>query len=91
MSPAQAAQKTGRTQQAVYARRRALQMPDGRAQNMPHSAAAWEPEEDEAVRTLRPQEAAQATGRTLQAVYCRRNELQLPDGRASNGRKPHTP
>jgi hypothetical protein len=41
----------------------------------------WTAQEDELVRTLRPKEAAQRTGRTLVAVWARRRELKLPDGR----------
>lgn len=48
---------------------------------------AWTEAEDELVRTLRPAEAARATGRTLGAVYNRRQELKVPDGRAINGRR----
>jgi hypothetical protein len=42
---------------------------------------SWLSEEDELVRTLPPQEAAERTGRTLRAVYERRNVLRMPDGR----------
>jgi hypothetical protein len=48
----------------------------------------WSAEEDDLVRTLRPKEAAARTGRSLSAVYSRRLELGLPDGRATNGRRP---
>jgi hypothetical protein len=41
----------------------------------------WTADEDEAVRTLPVAEAAQKTGRTLQAVYIRRFKLRVPDGR----------
>src|SRR5262245_18902244 len=41
----------------------------------------WTAEEDEAVRTMRPAEAAEATGRTLVAGWARRRVLGLPDGR----------
>ena len=43
--------------------------------------AAWTAEEDELVRTLPAKAAAERTGRTLAAVYQRRNILKLPDGR----------
>jgi hypothetical protein len=46
-----------------------------------HTALAWTTEEDEAVRTLPPAEAAEKTGRTILAVYRRRSLLGLPDGR----------
>jgi len=38
-------------------------------------------EEDELVRKLTVAEVAQQTGRSRQAVYDRRHELHLPDGR----------
>ena len=41
----------------------------------------WTVEQDELVKTLPVEEAAQRTGRSLQAVYARRSRLQLPDGR----------
>jgi hypothetical protein len=45
---------------------------------------AWTPAENELVRALPAQEAAQQTGRTLGAVRCRRSFLGLPDGRRKN-------
>jgi hypothetical protein len=39
------------------------------------------PEEDELVRTVPAKELVQRTGRTLRAVYDRRLELGMPDGR----------
>lgn len=41
----------------------------------------WTAEQDEMVRTLPASEAARWTGRSLVAVYARRNRLQVPDGR----------
>lgn len=41
----------------------------------------WSAHEDEFVRTLPAQAAAARTGRTLAAVYSRRNVLQVADGR----------
>jgi thiamine pyrophosphate-dependent acetolactate synthase large subunit-like protein len=41
----------------------------------------WTPEEDELVRSLPAQEAAARTGRALNAVYERRIDLKVPDGR----------
>jgi hypothetical protein len=43
--------------------------------------ARWTDEEDELVRTLSVPEVVKRTGRTLSAVYSRRGELKLPDGR----------
>lgn len=47
----------------------------------------WTPQEDEAVRTLPAEEAAAKTGRTLRAVYMRRNRLGMPDARTYEQRK----
>jgi hypothetical protein len=77
MSPKDAAEETVRTLRAVWSRRRALGLPDGRA--------SWTAEDDEKARTLPPKEAAQRSGRTLKAVYERR-ALGLPDGRSASGR-----
>jgi hypothetical protein len=44
-------------------------------------ADSWTAEQDEAVRTMRPKDAAETTVRTLQAVWARRRVLGLPDGR----------
>jgi hypothetical protein len=54
-------------------RRRGTRPPDG--------ARLWTEEEDELVRALPGKEAAGRTGRTLTAVYKRRRQLGLPDGR----------
>lgn len=47
----------------------------------------WTTEQDELVRTLSAEEAARRTGRSLQAVYGRRSQLQLSDGRKRDGRQ----
>jgi hypothetical protein len=52
------------------------------AQRARPRADAWSEGEDALARTLRPKEAAEATGRSLTAVYDRRRVLGLPDGRA---------
>lgn len=41
----------------------------------------WSALDDELVRTLPAKAAAERTGRTLSAIYNRRNVLQVPDGR----------
>jgi hypothetical protein len=41
----------------------------------------WTPEDDELVRTLPAAEVVRRTGRSLIAVYSRRNRLGVPDGR----------
>lgn len=51
----------------------------------------WTAEEDDLVRTLPPAEAAEATGRTLTAVYARRRELKLSGGSAARAMPPLTP
>src|SRR5262249_8361084 len=43
----------------------------------------WTAEEDEAVRTMTPADAVEATGRPLTAVWARRRVLGLPDGRSA--------
>jgi len=49
----------------------------------PKAGRAWSAEEDALVRQLRASEVAARTGRTLQAVYDRRNVLGLNDGRTT--------
>jgi hypothetical protein len=57
----------------------------------PTAGPPWTERENELVRTLPPAEVARRTGRTLQAVYDQRSRLGVPDGRASNGRRPRSP
>jgi hypothetical protein len=40
----------------------------------------WTPEEDELLKTLPEEEVARRTGRTLKAIYTRRQRLGMPDG-----------
>jgi hypothetical protein len=47
----------------------------------PKAGRTWTDEEDELVRTLPAAEVTARTGRSQQAVYDRRHELHLPDGR----------
>jgi hypothetical protein len=47
----------------------------------PAAGEPWSPEEDEMARTLPPEEVARQTSRTLTAVYNRRIDLGVPDGR----------
>jgi hypothetical protein len=51
----------------------------------PKAGRPWTDAEDELVRTRPPKEVAARTGRTVAAVYVRRQVLGVPDGRA--GRK----
>jgi len=59
-----------------------------RGEFKPPGGRAWTATEDELVRTLPALAAARRTKRSLNAVYMRRIRLGLPDGRATNGRKP---
>jgi hypothetical protein len=93
-APSEAASRTGRTLRSVIYRRRALNLPDGRRSNgkVPRGGP-WSGEEDTLVRTMPAAQVAERTGRTLREVYRRRQKLRggkrkLPDGRATNGRKP---
>jgi len=52
----------------------------------PPKGTPWTEREDELVRTLPAKEVAKRTGRTLQAVWSRRRELRLPDGRTKTAR-----
>jgi hypothetical protein len=71
------------------ARRKMSAAQRARGTRPPKAGRPWTAEEDEAVRTLPAAEAAQRTGRSLSAVYSRRSDLQLPDGRRSpSGARP---
>jgi hypothetical protein len=48
---------------------------------LPKPGSPWTEQEDALVRTLAAKEVAKRTGRTLVAVWARRRQLQLPDGR----------
>jgi hypothetical protein len=41
----------------------------------------WTAEEGELLKTLPAEEVAKKTGRTLKAIYTRRQRLGMPDGR----------
>jgi len=88
LADAEVAERTGRSLTAVRKRRAALGLRNPAEGYGPDRSPPWTPEEDELVKTLRPAEAARRTGRTLSAVYSRRNVLGVPDGRWSNGRAP---
>ena len=47
----------------------------------PLAGPPWSAQDDELIRTLPAKAAAERTGRTLAAVYNRRNVLRLPDAR----------
>ena len=48
----------------------------------PKAGVPWSPQEDEWLRTLPTAEVVRRTGRTKTAVYNRRCDLGLPDGRS---------
>ena len=82
-SPEEVAHATGRSIHAVYTRRSKLGLPDRRADAYQNrgpirKGLLWSEAEDELVRTLPPREAAQQTGRSLDAVRRRRGRLGLP-------------
>jgi hypothetical protein len=54
----------------------------------PAAGKAWEPWEDELVRTLPRKEVARRTGRTVGAITGRRQTLGLPNGRRREHRRP---
>lgn len=64
------------------ARRKMSEAHKRRGTMPPLAGRRWTAEEDEAARTLPPALAAKKTERTLGAVWCRRQRLDLPDGRA---------
>ncbi len=84
--PSVVAAETGRSLHAVYLRRHRLGLPDRRAEAYRErgpirTVQQWNETEDEMVRTLPPQEAAQQTCRSLAAVRRRRGRLGLPGSR----------
>lgn len=58
-----------------------------RAKTFLPSDRAWTATEDEWVRTLAAAEVAARTGRSVNSVYCRRRELNVPDGRTKGERE----
>jgi hypothetical protein len=75
------ARRTGRSWNAVRAKREGLGIPNPAARPGDYGREPWTAEEDDLVRRLPPAEAATRTGRTLMAVYCRRGLLGLTGGR----------
>jgi hypothetical protein len=51
----------------------------------PNAGPPWTAQEDALLRVLPAAEVARRTGRTPGAVYARRRELRLPDGRRRQG------
>ncbi len=54
----------------------------------PPGTRRWSADDDNAVRTLSPADAAKITGRTLTAVFVRRGRLKLSDRRRRGERQP---
>jgi hypothetical protein len=75
LSDAEVAQRTGRSPSAVLKKRASLGRPAMTRQGGAYRTRFWTAEEDEAARTLSPQEAARVTGRSLRAVYKRKPYL----------------
>jgi hypothetical protein len=77
------AMRNGRTgkPQSAEARKKMSEAHKRRGTRPPKAGVPWTAEEDQLVRELSAAEAAKHTGRTLRAVYTRRSELRLPDGR----------
>jgi hypothetical protein len=89
LSDAEVALRTGRSPSAVLKKRQQLGRPAMTAQGVAYSRRFWSAEEDEAVRTLSPPEVARVTGRSLRAVYHRKQYLdQLTASRPTEPRKP---
>ena len=82
LAPGAVATLTGRSLHAVYLRCHRLGLPDRRAEahrerGPIRTVQRWNEAEDDLVRTLSPQEAAQQTCRSLDAVRQRRGRLGL--------------
>ena len=71
------AEKVGRTAEAVRVMRSRLGIPNPAARPGAYGSPPWTAAEDRLVRTLPPAQAAARTGRTMHAVYGRRQELGL--------------
>jgi hypothetical protein len=70
---------------SAEARRKMSAAHRARGTRPPAAGEPWTGDEDELLRTLPAPEVVRRTGRTLSAVYSRRNKLALPDGRCHNG------
>lgn len=78
------------TRLSNQARRRMSETHKARGTRPPAAGRAWEPWEDELVRTLPTAAAVTKTGRTLSAVRNRRYALGVPDGRRRGQRQPES-
>lgn len=63
------------------ARRKLSEAHKARGTKPPKAGRDWTGAEDDLLRTLTPHAVVEATERSLHAVYLRRHELGLPDGR----------
>jgi hypothetical protein len=82
------ARRTGRTLNAVRQKRVVLGLPNPTARAGAYGSPPWTEEEDDVLRRLSPKEAAEQTGRTLDAVYGRRSALGLAPARRGPKRRP---
>ena len=67
------------THHTAETRRKMSEAHRRRGTRPPKAGRPWTAEEDELARTLAPAEAAARTGRTAEAVYCRRAELRAAE------------
>jgi len=80
---AEVARRTGRSLPAINKKRLNLGRPAVTGDGMQYHERFWKPEEDEAVRTLSPEEAAHRTGRSIRAVHHRRAILGITGGKTT--------
>jgi hypothetical protein len=76
LPPKAAAKRLRRSMAAVYARRQLLGVGIVRAGRRVTRSDVWTAAEDEAVLSMKPKDAAKRLGRSLMAVYIRRNRLR---------------
>lgn len=69
---------------SAEARRKMSESHRRRGTRPPKAGRPWSADEDSLFQDLSATEVAQRTGRSLVAVYMRRRELGLPDGRRRN-------
>src|SRR5262249_25101925 len=68
------------TRASEESRRKMSEAHRKRGTRPPKAGRPWTEEEDALVRTLPAKEVARRTGRSLSAVWCRRQTLGRPDG-----------
>jgi hypothetical protein len=77
MAPAHEARRG--THHTEESRRKLSEAHKRRGTRPPKAGRPWTPEEDELARTLPPAEVARETGRTVEAVHCRRAVLRAEE------------